>query len=126
MKAFPEMGSSTWVRDPGNWLPSPHSPSRSASGRPQALGGLRLWEPGPGLPSPDWESITEAGWEHEVGELGRSMRGSRPVGALMHGLTVYTHTSDSHLTPPFTPSIIKLQGSNVYGGLAVPEHMNSI
>lgn len=67
VKAFPETGSSTWVRGPGNWLPFPHNPSRSPSGRPQAL-----VSPGQAshLQGPDWESITEAGWEHEVGGAG--------------------------------------------------------
>lgn len=39
----------------------------------------------------DWESITEVGWNHEVGVQRRSMGVPGPVGALMHGLTAHTH-----------------------------------
>lgn len=117
VKASQEMGYSTWVRGPANWPSSPCLQPLQVT----------LWEaPGPVSPGqashlqgPEWESITGAGWEHKVGEQRRSMRGSRPVGAPMHGLTIYTHThtSDSHLTPPFNSIITELKGSYANGGL---------
>lgn len=67
------------------------SPPVAPLGHP--LGGRGFVSPGQAshLQSSDWESITEVVWEHEAGELDRSVRGSRPVGALMHGPTAHTH-----------------------------------
>lgn len=79
---------SSWVRGPGNWLASPIQPLW-----------VTLWEasgsvsPGKAshLQGSEWEWITGAGWECEVGELSQSMGGSKPVGALMYGQTVHAH-----------------------------------
>lgn len=91
------------------------------------LGGRGFVSPGQAsdLRGSDWESITEVGWEHEAGELDRSMRGSRPVGALMHGPTAHTHTP---LTPAelhhLLPSLLSPRA--VVFTMAWLRHMNTM
>lgn len=93
VNASTQMVSRLGLRGPGNRLlpplPAPYSPFRSPSGRPQALSAQAR-------PPIFWaltgnQSLKLAGNMRWGGRQGRSMRGSRPVGALMHGLTAHTH-----------------------------------
>jgi len=122
VKPSPEMVLWTWVRGPVNRLVFPHRPSRLPSGRPQALSAQAR------------PPISSAMTRNQSPKLAGNMRWGCWVdqwGAL--GLWepwcmvwLHIHTSDSHWTPPFTSIIAKPQGSYVYSGLAVPDHMNNI
>lgn len=89
---------------PGNWLPSPRSPSRSPSGRPQAL-----W-------AQARPPISRALTGNQSPKLAENMRwGSRVDQWEAPGLWepwcmawLCTYTSDSHLTPAFTSIIAEL------------------
>ncbi|KAK5886068.1 hypothetical protein CesoFtcFv8_017145 [Champsocephalus esox] len=87
-KNFPEMGSSTWVRGLGNRLPSRPSPSRSSSGRPQAL--LAQARPPISRALTGNQSLMLAGNMRWGGELGRSMRACGSPDA-WPALTAHTH-----------------------------------
>lgn len=79
---------------PGNWLSPPAAaPSRSPSGRPRAP--LARAKPPISRALTGNQSLDLAGnmrwWGGGRWGLRRSMRSSRPVGALMHGQAIHTH-----------------------------------
>lgn len=121
-------------RLPQKWAPRPGLEALEIGFLPpeghlgQPLGGPGLCETKPGLPSPGpWLGINHRSW------LGNMRWGSLVDQWEAPSLWepwcmawLHTYRFDSYWTPAFTTIIARPQGSYVYSGQAVPNHMNNI